>query len=271
MSVLTRTIDDARRIWWCCEDYDEDDVYAKFMPTRPRAIHAVGPQSTKFRFGVPPAYALDQCDPVYRKKFAEAVEYLKSIDGEPAPIDWEPFEKGGELLYHRSFVSERIAALPDGWLEKNREHLHPVIRELFERVTARQSTAIDAYRDLMAKAQYTRQIEKAFRAGPGGIDILVVPSCPIQWTIEEVHADPIGSNMHLGYFAHFANVLDMAAIALPAGTYSVGDLGKRIPQGADAASLASQLPFSVTILGLCGTDSDLFKIAKRFEKAVASR
>ena len=43
---------------------------------------------------------------------------------------------------------------------RNQEHLHPVIKEITETMIARQSTAVQAYRDLQAKALCSRQAEK---------------------------------------------------------------------------------------------------------------
>ncbi|KAI9848271.1 MAG: hypothetical protein M1837_000535 [Sclerophora amabilis] len=271
MALLARSVDDVRKVWWYCEGYDEDDIHAKLMSTSQRASKFAGPRAKDFRFGIPPPQVLAKCCPIYRKKFEEAITIFKSIGGNADSVDWSPFEKGGELLYEGTFVSERIAALPDGWLEQNREHLHPVTRDVFESVQARNSTAVEAYRDLMAQALYTRQMNKMFSATPGGIDVLVVPSTPIQWTVDEVKADPMGSNSQLGAFSHFANVLDMAAIAVPTGTYEISELGSRVPSQKmnTSASSPSKLPFGVTLLGPGGTDANLLKIAGRFERAIS--
>ena len=67
-------------------------------------------------------------------------------------MDWTPFDKAGKLLYDGTFVSERLASLPDGWLEDNRKHLHPVIMDIFDNVVKRNSSAVEVYRDLQAKA-----------------------------------------------------------------------------------------------------------------------
>jgi hypothetical protein len=130
--------------------------------------------------------------------FHGAVKKLQSIGGVLTPIDFSPFEKAGRLLYDGTFVSERLASLPDDWLDKNREHLHPVIRELFEQVVARNSTAVQAYRDLQAKALYTRQAEDVFGYSGTGVDVLVVPTTVTHWTTKQVLEDPIKKNSMLG-------------------------------------------------------------------------
>jgi Asp-tRNA(Asn)/Glu-tRNA(Gln) amidotransferase A subunit family amidase len=114
------------------------------------------------------------------------------------PIDWAPFDKAGRLLYDGTFVSERLASLPDDFLEKNRVNLHPVILKLFEAVVARNSTAVQAYRDIQAKAQYTRDAENVFGYSGEGVDVVIVPTAPTHWKTEQVLADPIKKNSILG-------------------------------------------------------------------------
>jgi allophanate hydrolase len=52
-----------------------------------------------------------------------------------------------------------------------------------------------------------------------------------------VHADPIATNERLGTFTTFTNLLDLCAIAVPAGLTSVG------------------LPFGVTLQAAAGRDA----------------
>ena len=192
--------------------------------------------------------------------FNETVSRLQKLGGQLLPIQWSPFEKAGKLLYGGTFVSERLASLPDDWLDKNREHLHPVIREIFELAVARNSTAVEAYRDLQAKALYTRQAEEVFAYSSSGVDVVVVPTAPTHFTVEEVLADPITRNSILGEFTHFGNVLDLCAVAVPAGTYPTSELSGKHGQAA--------LPFSVTFLGGSRSDAETLEIARRFEEAM---
>ena len=151
-SFIAQTVDDAWEVWLACEGYDGKDRYAKSTPAKPRQVDSIGPQANAFKFGIPPPEALAVCSPAYRLLFNVAVRKLQEMGGQMNEIDWTPFEKAGRLLYDGTFVSERLASLPDGWLENNRQHLEPVIVELFEKVIQRNSTAVQVFRDLQAKA-----------------------------------------------------------------------------------------------------------------------
>ncbi|KAF2650273.1 amidase signature enzyme [Lophiostoma macrostomum CBS 122681] len=258
IALTTQTVSDARTLWQILESHDSLDPYSKPELAFERHINSIGPQATSFKFGIPPPEALALCSLPARRMFNETVSRLQKLGGVLTPIDWSPFQKAGQLLYEGTFVSERLASLPDDFLAKNRSALHPVILELMDAVEKRQSTAVQAYRDLQAKTLYTRQAEQVFAYAKEGIDVLVVPTAPTHWTIEEVLADPIRKNSVLGEFTHCGNVLDLCAVAVPAGEYPVNELSGE-------ESDAGKLPFSVTFLSGSRLDAEMLEIARRFD------
>lgn len=263
VALMAANVSDARSVWEICEGIEDDYVYAKTTPPTLHHVNSLGPQAKAFSFGIPPPEALSICTPVFRKLFNEAVKTLQSIGGVLVELNWEPFEKAGRLLYDGTFVSERLASLPDGWVEKNKAHLHPVIKDIFEEVVARNSTAVQVYRDLQAKAIYTAQAAKIFNSSKCGPMILLVPSTPTHWTVEEVLADPIKKNTILGEFTHFGNVLDLTGISVPAGTYEEKELS--------GGESTTAMPFAVTLIGGSRTDAQVLEVARRFEEAVFER
>ncbi len=261
IAFIAGSVADTRAVWDLSAALDHNDPCAKTAAPIQRHINSIGPQAKAFKFGISPPEALTVCSPTYRRLFDHAAQQLQSIGGCLVNVDWSPFKNAGKLLYEGTFVSERLASLPDDWLDKHRGDLHPVTREIFDSVVARQSTAIQAYRDLQAKALYTRQAENVFAYDSSGVDIVLVPTAPTHWTVEAVLADPIAKNSVLGEFTHFANVLDLCAVTVPAGTYSVSELeGNPVAQGL--------LPFSVTLIGGSRLDAETLEIARRFEQSM---
>lgn len=205
---MAGNVEDARKVWQVCEEYDERDRYARDTFPLDRHVNSLGKQAHAFKFGIPPPEVLSICSPKYRELFNQTVQRLQELGGDLRPIDYSPFAAAEQLLYAGTFVSERLASLPDDFLEVNRDYLHPVILELFTEVVSRNSTAVQAYRDLQNKAIFTRQATTQFRAAASdGIDVLVVPTAPEHPTIEAMLADPIKLNAKMGKFSHFGNIL----------------------------------------------------------------
>ncbi|OIW33648.1 amidase signature enzyme [Coniochaeta ligniaria NRRL 30616] len=261
VAVIAQNISDARAVWQTIETFDPRDPYAKPpLAKLLRPVHSLGAPSRTFRFGIPPPEALSVLSPPYHRLFLDAVVRLQSLGGQLRQIDYSPFAAAGNLLYDGSFVVERLASLPSPpgeWLAKTRPLLHPVISDIFTAVLARAATPADVYRDLQAQARLTALVRNAvFAAGEGGVDVVVVPTAPTHFTIEEMEADPIKRNSFLGTFTHSGNVLDLCAVACPAGTYEAGEL----VEGEEG-----RLPFGVTFLGVGGSDADVLEVARRFE------
>lgn len=253
VAIMAKNVEDARAVWQICDVFDENDRFARDSFPAERHVNSLG--QTTFKFGIPPPEVLEICSPVYRKMFNEAVQKLQNLGGVLSPIDWTPFQKAGDLLYDGTFVSERLASLPDEFLEKNKKNLHLVILKLFEDVVARNSSAVQAYRDLQNKLLYTRQACLQFAAAArDGVTAVLVPTAPEHPLISAMLNDPIKLNAKMGTFTHFGNVLDLCAVATPAGTYSEDESGL-------------ELPFSVTFLGARCTDSEVLGIAQKFFEA----
>jgi allophanate hydrolase len=85
------------------------------------------------------------------------------------------------------------------------------------------------------------------------VDVLAVPTAPTIYTLADVAAKPIELNSNLGCYTNFVNLLDLAAIAVPAGFRADG------------------LPAGITVIGSALRDHALARLADRFHRAVGSR
>jgi len=163
------------------------------------------------RFGVPQAGQLQFFGNRDTPRLFELfIERIKQLGGEEVRIDFAPFLETARLLYEGPWVAERYVAIRD-FIERQPKALHPVTAGIITGAT--RHSAIDAF------AAYYRLKELRRRTAPvwDAIDILVTPTAGTIYRIAEVEADPIRLNSNLGYYTNYMNLLDLSAIAVPAG------------------------------------------------------
>lgn len=147
-------VKDAQKLWNLVRGYDPDDPYSKTPGSLPLPmVNALGEK--KWKFALPDRKAVAECSPEYRKLFYQAIGSLHEIGGEVKEGDWGLFEEAGKLLYDGALVNERLAALPDDrWVEREKDELHPVIREIFQNALEKGVSAAEAYKDLRKMTGY---------------------------------------------------------------------------------------------------------------------
>jgi allophanate hydrolase len=125
------------------------------------------------------------------------------------------------------------------------EALHPVTRRVLER--AQRFSAADGFRAQHRLAALRRRVERLW----SDVDALVVPTAVAIDTLEAVEAEPVRLNSQLGEYTQFVNLLDLCAVAVPAGFRANG------------------LPFGITLAGPALADAPLAALAARFHHATS--
>lgn len=211
MSVFALNTTDAYQVLSLAQGEDTQDCYSRPVPA-----HALQRFKPAFRFGVPRADQLQFFGNTETPAlFAAAIARLQALGGVMVEIDFSVFLRTARLLYEGAIVAERYAAIRP-FIQQHPDALHPVTRQII--LGAEKFSAADAYDTLYQLQAFKRQASQTWDS----VDVILTPTTGTIYTIAEVEADPIQTNSNLGYYTNFMNLLDLSAIALPAGTMANG-------------------------------------------------
>ncbi len=178
----------------------------------------------------------------YARLYEQSITALARLGGEPVSVDIAPLLETARLLYQGPWVTERFLAV--GSLIENRpEALLPVTRQII--CGGSRGTARETFRALYRLRELQRLSEAIWSVA----DVLLLPTTPTHPTIAAVEAEPLLRNTELGHYTNFANLLDLAAVAVPAGFTPAG------------------LPFGVSLMAPAWNDAELLWLASRLQRA----
>lgn len=218
---------------------DARDAYSRANPLWNDAS-AFGAPRPGWRFGVPKRLEFLGC-PESPALFAATIERLEALGGEAVEIDFAPFLEAARLLYAGPWVAERYSVAGE-LIEAQADAVLPVIRAVLEQAPG--TSAVDAFR-----AQYRLQALKAeCERIMAELDCVLTPAYPRPVTLAELQAEPVARNSDLGYYTNFMNMLDYAAVAVPAGF------------------MAGGLPWGVTLFGRAFTDQYLLSLSDALQR-----
>jgi allophanate hydrolase len=210
VSIFALTSADAKNVFAAASGYDAGDSFARVQRRQ------IGGPAGAFRCGIPTEETLEFCqDHDAAEQFSDARAHMQSIGAAFQEIDLTPFLEVAQLLYSGPWVAERYVAIRQ-FFDRKAKSIHPVVRSVIGE--AAKYSAADAFEAGYRLAVLRRQIDAQW----GHIDCLLVPTAPTIYTISEVESDPVDLNTALGYYTNFVNLLDLCAIALPAGFRSDG-------------------------------------------------
>ena len=166
---------------------------------------------SRYRFAVPRPGELEFFGNVeWRAIYLEGVERLRAMGGERVEIEFAPFRAVSELLYGGPIVAERIAGIRN-FVAEHADAMHPVTRQIME--GGARHLGVDVFDALHHLHGLRARTLKTWEVA----DFLFVPTTGTTYTIAEVEADPIRLNANLGVYTNFVNLLDLCAVAVPAG------------------------------------------------------
>jgi allophanate hydrolase len=251
-SVFAGSVADASAVLAVIAGLDPADPWAREFP----AASCDGPGGGTVA-GAPATPRVAVCDDAglawvtdeeIRAAYRTSAARLAAAGIPVVPVDIAPLLAAGELLYGGPFVAERIAFLEEMLVNSPRS-FHRDTKAVL--LAARENSAADAFRGVHRLAELRLAARQIWRKA----DALLLPTVPCIPTIAQTYADPDAVTTQLGRYTNFTNLMDLAAIAVPAGFRSDGlPLGVTFhaPAGSDAtlAGLASALTTPIPASGM---------------------
>ncbi|MBO9197837.1 allophanate hydrolase [Rhizobium sp. 16-449-1b] len=237
VTVFAATVGDGVAVRKVLQGFDRSDAFSRHprevsLPTDRLRIGVLGETEREF-FG----------DREVERLYDQAIERAKALGADIVTLDYAPFRQAAELLYNGPWVAERLAAVEE-FLTTNADDFDPTVRLIIE--GARGKTAVDAFNGQYRLAELKQATEEEWAK----VDILLLPTSPTTYKVEEMRANPVELNGRFGRYTNFVNLLDCAAIAIPAGFDS-----------------ADHLPAGVTLVGRAFTDDALALVADALHRA----
>lgn len=234
ISIFANDVADAWLIAQSAACLDPEDSYS-------RAPQMLGVKCGGYRIAVPknPEFFGDL---MAQRAFEQALKAIAKLpDVSIHRVPFTVFSDAAKLLYQGPWVAERRAAIRD-FFATHADQMEPVVRDIVAQSDS--YDAVDLFNAQYRLAELRRQAEALLAE----CDMMMVPTAPIFPTIAAVQSDPVRLNSQLGHYTNFVNLLDMAALALPAYWRMDG------------------LPAGVTLIGPAGSDHRLAEAGARLQQ-----
>ena len=238
VSIFALTVADAAAAFDVAAAFDAEDDYAR---TAERRVAPSTSRST-LRIGVPdtPEFFGDTAN---AELYAQVIARAQALGADVVPFDFTAFQNTAKLLYQGPWVAERLAAVKE--FARNRpDAIHDVVRSIV--LSAETISAAETFEGMYRLARLTRAAEAHWQA----FDMMLLPTAPTTYTIADVCADPVRLNSNLGFYTNFVNLMDLSALAVPAGFRADG------------------LPFGVTLIGRACADATLAAFGDKLHRSL---
>ncbi len=244
ISIFALDPADAARVLDVAARHDSTDAYARPLCD---TLYPGLADTGDFTVAIPPGSQLEFFEnrdgPVL---FEAALARLEKLGARIVERDFGPFFEAARLLYQGPWVAERYIAV-ESLIGTEPEELHPVVRDII--APAADISAAAAFKAEYLMQGYRRHAARFFQ----NVDLAVTPTAGTIYPLQAVLDDPIRLNSNLGYYTNFMNLLDLSALALPAGFQ------------------ASGLPWGITLFGPAGADRALLRLGRRYRQSAPGK
>nr|WP_319633391.1 allophanate hydrolase [Paenibacillus psychroresistens] len=238
VTVFTHSIEDALAVDGVVRGYDNTDPWSRNIPIpAPKLpVKICLPQAPLDFYG---PYADE-----YRMAWEAAVEKVEKLNLPIEYINCSFFSEAAALLYNGPYVAERWASL-GSFVEAHPNTVFPVTEQVLRSGTKAEYDAASVFQAMHKLQAFKLNARKLL-----GDAVLVMPTSGGTWTREQVRLDPISTNSDMGRYTNHCNLLDLCAVAVPAG------------------EAAPKLPFGITLFALAENEALICASADAFIKHI---
>jgi allophanate hydrolase len=240
-TIFSLSCHDAAAVLDVLAAQDKADPFSRPAP----AGRAAFPE--RFKFGVlRPSQRQFFGDAGASALYEESIQRLASCGGEPVEFEYGPFASAAALLYAGPWVGERRWAVGN-FYDTHASSMHPVVRQVIS--AAGKYDAVAAFEAQYRLAGFAQETRETWE----NVDLLLLPTTGTIYRRDEILDDPIQLNSNLGWYTNFVNLLDLSALAVPAGFRENG------------------LPFGVTLIAPAFYDHALLSLGARYHLALGGK
>ncbi|MBU3723910.1 MAG: allophanate hydrolase [Burkholderiaceae bacterium] len=236
VSIFARNVQTAWLVLTQAMGQDDQDPYSRELQLLSQPI------PRQFVFGIPDTLEW-YGDHAAENAFAVSIKQLEQLGGKAVVIDYRPLKKVANLLYGSALLAERLEAIGPFFKTQPDAIIEPV-RTLLS--AGFNFSGVDVFRALTELKHLSKQAAKMWRQ----IDVLLLPTAPTIYRVDDMLADPIELNRRLGYYTNFVNLLDYAALSVPSVIRTDG------------------LPFGITLVGPAASDWQLAGLGVRHQQLI---
>ncbi len=243
ISIFAHTVADAACVLAIAQGEDQSDPYSRPNPYHNHPRYQGLPKNVSdIKLGIiPEAQLAFFGDNDYQNAYQTALDNLRQQGFSLIEIDYQCFNEAALLLYEGPWVAERYVAI-ESMITSKPEAIEPTVRQIIQ--GGAELKASDAF-----KAQYRLEsLKKRCYQQLERVDAMLTPTIGKAYRIDELLAEPIQANSNLGYYTNFMNLLDLSAIAIPAG------------------KTEHEVPFGITLCSFAFHDQRLIALANQLNQ-----
>jgi allophanate hydrolase len=246
VSLLTTDVAGAAQVLDVAGGPDAGDPYSR-VPVPPASAERLARGASAARLAVPRPDQLELCgDRGAARAWERARQRAVALGWNIAEVDFEPFAEAARMLYEGPWLAERFASV-GAFVAAHPREVDPIVRRVI--MAGRDLGAVAAFQG----AQRLAELRRTTRAVWESADALLLPTAPTLYTAAEIAEEPIARSALLGTYTNFVNLLDLCAVAVPAGGREDG------------------LPFGVSLVAPAGAERALLALAGRWRDEQAAR